>query len=193
MHDLKRDGGAYLSDYDDEIRQAKECFRCSADFERKIAKAKCERDSLKQQLAEANAEVDLNIELMRKQNAACAAMREALEAVQDSPVITGKDTKAVWLQVSSATGKSISKALSLDAGKDLLERVRKAEELLEYLRGRAEVVIENDKTCYDHHEPRPDGKNPREDGGTCWLTPKEIAKYMLLAIDAYLKGGGKDA
>lgn len=38
-----------------------------------------ERDSLKQQLAEANTELDMMTDLMRKQNAACAAMRKALE------------------------------------------------------------------------------------------------------------------
>lgn len=58
MRDLKRDGGAYLSDYDDEIRQAKECFRCSADFERKIAKAENERDELRTKCEAIRAERD---------------------------------------------------------------------------------------------------------------------------------------
>ncbi|MGI6124735.1 MAG: hypothetical protein ACOYIG_11250 [Acetivibrionales bacterium] len=156
---------------------------------RQLERAERERDSLKLQLAEANA--------------TCAAMRQVLELAEawakndcascESPFKEDDTCQFPNLCTTRPTLAIIQKALSLDAGKDLLERLRKAEELLEYLRGRAEVVIENDKTCYDHHEPRPDGKNPREDGGTCWLTPKEIAKYMLLDIDAFLKGGGKDA
>jgi hypothetical protein len=140
---------------------------------------------------------------LAKSEAVCAEMREALELAEawakndcdscKSPFKEDDTCQFPNLCTTRPTLAIIQKALSLDAGKDLLERLRKAEELLEYLRGRAEVVIENDKTCYDHHEPRPDGKNPREDGGTCWLTPKEIAKYMLLDIDAFLKGGGKDA
>lgn len=44
-----------------------------------------------------------------------------------------------------------------------------------------EAIIRNDKTRYQHHEPRPsDGKTPREvDGGTCFLAPREIAEMML--------------
>lgn len=63
----KRDGGAYRSDYDDEIRQARECLRCSADFMQRITQAERECDSLKQQLLETNA--------------ACAEMRETLENI----------------------------------------------------------------------------------------------------------------
>lgn len=40
-------------------------------------------------------------------------------------------------------------------------------------------VIENDKTYYNHHDPRPDGRLPKENGGTIWLTPKEIARRAL--------------
>jgi len=44
--------------------------------------------------------------------AACAVKDQALNAVQNSPVVTGKDTNTVWLQVSGVTRKAISDALS---------------------------------------------------------------------------------
>jgi septal ring factor EnvC (AmiA/AmiB activator) len=110
VYDLKRDGGAYRSDYDDEIRQAKECERCSTAFQKKIADAERERDSLKQQLAERDAE--------------CAAMREALE--EDA-----RNFEAVDACYYSGDVARIRKVLdSSSAGKDLLERMREAEELL---------------------------------------------------------------
>ncbi len=41
----------------------------------------------------------------------------------------------------------------------------------------------NDKSRYDHHEPRPwDGKKPDPDG-TIWLTPREIARHALQEPD----------
>lgn len=40
----------------------------------------------------------------------------------------------------------------------------------------------NDKTYYKHHEARPyDGALPQENYGTCWLTPREIARQALEA------------
>ena len=44
------------------------------------------------------------------------------------------------------------------------------------------LIVQVDKTAYDHHEPRPDGTLPRESGGTCWLTPKQIAMRILAKI-----------
>jgi len=38
----------------------------------------------------------------------------------------------------------------------------------------------SDKTTYEHHEPRRfDGLRPEDDGGTIWLTPREIARCAL--------------
>lgn len=52
-------------------------------------------------------------------------------------------------------------------------RVRKLEEALQR-------IIKNDNSYYDHHQARPDGKTPREvDGGTKFLTPREIAIQAL--------------
>ncbi len=45
-------------------------------------------------------------------------------------------------------------------------------------------IIENDRTYYEHHEPRRDGKLPREDGGTIWKTPRQIATAALSAYEA---------
>lgn len=43
-----------------------------------------------------------------------------------------------------------------------------------------ESVIQNDKTYYNHHEPRPyDDKVPKEDGGTIWMTPRQVAERRL--------------
>jgi len=56
--------------------------------------------------------------------AACAVKDQALNAVQDSPIITGKDTNTVWLQVSGVTRKAISDALSCtpDSVRQLIAR-----------------------------------------------------------------------
>lgn len=41
-------------------------------------------------------------------------------------------------------------------------------------------IILADKTHYEHHEVRRgDGQPPKSDGGTCWLTPKQIASQAL--------------
>ena len=42
------------------------------------------------------------------------------------------------------------------------------------------AICRADRTRYDHHEPRAwDGKRPKEDGGTIWLTPREKAESAL--------------
>ena len=42
------------------------------------------------------------------------------------------------------------------------------------------AICRADRTRYDHHEPRAwDGKRPKEDGGTIWLTPREKAESTL--------------
>lgn len=45
------------------------------------------------------------------------------------------------------------------------------------------AICRADRTRYDHHEPRAwDGKRPKEDGGTIWLTPREKAESALRLI-----------
>ena len=45
------------------------------------------------------------------------------------------------------------------------------------------AIAMNDRTTYDHHEKRPrDGRAPGEDGGTIWITPREIAIGALKAM-----------
>jgi len=57
---------------------------------------------------------------------------------------------------------------ALDEAFDEIERLRTA------LRNAAR----NDRSRYNHHEPRPfDGKKPSP--GTIWLTPREIARSVL--------------
>ncbi|MGE4293317.1 MAG: hypothetical protein AB7E32_14045 [Desulfovibrio sp.] len=47
------------------------------------------------------------------------------------------------------------------------------------LRKALSACARNDKTHYEHHEPRPDGTRPCEGEGTIWLTPREIANAAL--------------
>lgn len=68
--------------------------------------------------------------------------------------------------------------LGFEAGKIREERdMLKAEN--KWLRGALERCARNDKTTYEHHEPRPDGTRPKESGGTIFLTPREIASAAL--------------
>jgi len=47
-----------------------------------------------------------------------------------------------------------------------------------------ERIARNDRTQYEHHEARPsDGKKPSEEGGTCWLTPAQIARKALEGLE----------
>lgn len=75
---------------------------------------------------------------------------------------------------------ALAEARALLAGKpvgDALDkRIAELEEILV-------AIIAVDKTRYDHHEPRPDGVKPRDGvgGGSCWLTPKELAMDALRA------------
>jgi hypothetical protein len=42
------------------------------------------------------------------------------------------------------------------------------------------TIAMNDRTTYEHHEPRPrDGKSPKEAGGTIWTTPRQVALACL--------------
>lgn len=59
-------------------------------------------------------------------------------------------------------------------------------ETLTRARRRFAAIVENDFTYYDHHKPRRDGRLPREDGGTIWLTPREMARREIEIIDAAL-------
>lgn len=43
-----------------------------------------------------------------------------------------------------------------------------------------ETIVKNDGTEYDHHQPRySDGELPTNHGGSCWVTPRETAKYLI--------------
>lgn len=154
------------------------------ELSRRLTTAEQERDSLKQQLAEANAELDMMTELMKKQNAACAATREALEicvAVIDEklgdtdPIGYHEDTDGNVDNLPKeivAMQKAIRALTSSSAGKDLLERARKAEGLLKEIQGRL-------------------GSDCSYECSTCELTDcKEGQIYK--DIDAFLKGGGKE-
>ena len=62
------------------------------------------------------------------------------------------------------------------------ERADAVAEVWAELKPALDVIIKNDKTHYRHHEIRSfDGKSPKEmvDGGTRFLTPKEIAQDLL--------------
>ena len=48
---------------------------------------------------------------------------------------------------------------------ETLDKLRTAQAEVERLRVALEGCARNDKTVYDHHEPRPDGMKPRDAGG----------------------------
>lgn len=55
-------------------------------------------------------------------------------------------------------------------------QIEEIEEIAATLR----AICRADRTTYAHHEPRSwDGKEPREVGGTIWLTPREQADRAL--------------
>jgi len=51
--------------------------------------------------------------------------------------------------------------------------------------GNLQTIVRNDRSNYRHHEPRPwDDRRPDVEGGTIWLTPKELATRALRRMGA---------
>ena len=149
----------------------------------RIDQAGRERDELRAQLAEANTELDMMTDLMKKQNAACAQLREALRLALDCRVcIVDEDEnpKYVELRLTREARLAVSKALSSIAGKDLLERVRRAEGLLRRVGELQKVDINSALDAIDD----PLGQQAAA-WGSDWTD-------LLSAIDAFLKAGGKE-
>jgi GTP1/Obg family GTP-binding protein len=167
MHDLKRDGGAYLSDYDDEIRQAKECFRCSADFERKIAKAKRERDEWRSRCE------SLESTWLSAQVEA-AAIREALEKMMGASRYAHETGDLS--PVPEAYNRCEELLVRNDTGRDLLERVREAESIIKRTAQDRHRLIRN-AACKQCKEFPCEG----DDRVLC------IHKNLMTDIDAFLK------
>lgn len=96
----------------------------------RIREAEAERDSLRKQLAEANAEINLMTELIKTQNAAFAKMREALEhfligAKHMSCCYQPEDPDPTWHCCNwSEVVEKIEAALSTDSGRATLERIK---------------------------------------------------------------------
>jgi hypothetical protein len=57
------------------------------------------------------------------------------------------------------------------------------EEQIENMKQALNAIIENDKTQYGHHQPRPNGDMPEKTGGTIWMTPREIARSALKDLE----------
>ena len=143
-----------------------------------LERAERERDSLKLQLAEANA--------------TCAAMRQVLELAEawakndcascESPFKEDDTCQFPNLCTTRPTLAIIQKALSLDAGKDLLERLEKAESIIKRTAQDRHRLIRN-AACKQCKEFPCEG----DDRVLC------IHKNLMTDIDAYLKRGGKDA
>lgn len=56
-----------------------------------------------------------------------------------------------------------------------------------------QTIYRCDKTRYDHHEKRTwDGKLPEDEGGTIWLTPREMAGQALRFLGADIPDAIKD-
>lgn len=66
-----------------------------------------------------------------------------------------------------------------------LDRLAQLEKQRESTVRALQTIVRNDTTAYEHHQPRRwDGKTPDEDGGTIWLTPREMARQMLSILGA---------
>ena len=121
MHDLKRDGGAYLSDYDDEIRQAKECLRCSADFERRIAKVERERDEWRTKYEAIRTERDKvlpsAIDTQQQTCQVCERLR-MLEAIADAEIAIREKRTTTIQDLPEALAESGRRYDRLDAAVD---------------------------------------------------------------------------
>lgn len=73
----------------------------------------------------------------------------------------------------------------LDEHKARGERIAELERQRESTVRALQAIVRNDATSYQHHEPRRwDGRTPDADGGTIWLTPREIARQMLTLLGA---------
>lgn len=90
------------------------------------------------------------------------------------------------LEAENTRIKDILEAGSIHEFNGKLYSRRQLEDENERQKGRIAELVEalracerNDKTAYEHHEPRPDGKKPSRGGGTIWMTPKEIANEAL--------------
>lgn len=131
----------------------------------RIDQAERERNSLRAQLAEREAE--------------CATMREALQKIYNRLPTTCWDcevnTDECYHMAESCAMRELKEVatnpLSSSAGKDLLERMRRAEELLREVHASG-VSFEDDRVRY---------------------VEVQLSKNTLTAIDAFLKGGGEDA
>ena len=78
----------------------------------------------------------------------------------------------------------------LAANNRYLERAHDAEARVGELERALRAAARNDKSHYDHHEPRPfdgmkpmDDRLPSEQRGSIWLTPREIARRALREPD----------
>ena len=119
---------------------------------------------------------------LTERDAKCAAMREALRLALDCRVcIVDEDEnpKYVELRLTREARLAVSKALSSIAGKDLLERVRRAEGLLRRV-GELQKVDINSAL-----DPIDDLGQQAAAWGSDW-------EDLLSAIDAFLKAGGKE-
>lgn len=63
---------------------------------------------------------------------------------------------------------------------DIPDLLAECQAVIDMLSDALRDAARNDNTAYDHHQPRRwDGRPPDIDGGTIWLTPREIARYAL--------------
>ena len=91
-----------------------------------------------------------------------------------APVLPyGRNTQLAQFIPPAGDFKRLVEIIHAQRAQAVAEAWSKLEPLLE-------GIIENDKTAYMHHEARPfDGKTPKEDGGTIWWTPRQLARTVL--------------
>jgi hypothetical protein len=111
------------------------------------------------------------IERLTRERDGAKVMAQAQEHVAFK-LIADRDRLAEQLRSTSE-----DRAYYAGEAAQLAEQVREMEVTLD-------SITRHDKTRYDHHERRADGALPKSGGGTCWLTPKELAQSALAWLAA---------
>lgn len=132
-----------------------------------------------------NAEGD---RIIAKQRAAIAELESKLESVAAERDKLAKFKSFVHERLDAAGVEKNPVGKHAAEGCRVGERLRVVFEERDRLKTALEAVIELDQSKYKHHQKRPDGKLPRSNGGSCWMTPKQVAHAALAAHAA-----GKDA
>lgn len=108
----------------------------------------------------------------------------------ESPYVRNSVPDQMWLEgyvEACQFSRAVAKRQELlDAHPKLAAENRHLRDLLAAACQRLEAIEGNDLTQYEHHQPRRDGQLPSVDGGTCWKTPREIARSLRKQLEGEL-------